>query len=146
MIGHYRYLAIQALKIAKGNAPVDSGNLRHNAIFLKDFHLTKDGFEFRINYSSRNANYIDPVNFGWTSPSGVFVTGKHFIEKATIDIAQYIRGTLTNKRLNTLRNRVEETENLSPGRRKLIYHRSVELTEQGQVTPGTETINWRLKI
>ena len=161
MISHYRYIAYTTLQIAKGSTPIDTGNLRHNAIFLKDFRVNKDGATWRINYSSRNANYIDPLNYGWNKPNGGKVRGRFFIETATLNISRYIKGQLstmltkddlyikgqlTNNALNSFRDNVSNTTNLKLDERKLIYNKSVELTEQGKVTPSTQTTQWDVRL
>jgi hypothetical protein len=146
LISHYRYIAYTTLQIAKGSTPIDTGNLRHNAIFLKDFRVNKDGATWRINYSSRNANYIDPLNYGWNKPNGGKVRGRFFIETATLNISRYIKGQLTNNALNSFRDNVSNTTDLKLEERKLIYNKSVELTEQGKVTPSTQTTQWDVRL
>lgn len=62
-------LRYRCLGFAKGMSPVDSGNLRHNAIRLTK--VKKDGFT--ILYDSSKAHYIEAVEEGEGQPAQKFI-------------------------------------------------------------------------
>lgn len=167
MISQYRKMAYETYKIAQRLAPVRTGNLRYEAIFLKDFKLLKGGgAEWRINYSSRNANYIDPVNYGWHSKAGKFIKGQHFIMGATLNIARYMAGhkdliinafnerqrpqdAIKTESLNKAKYNVAkgETYNINEARkaeRMAQMHKSIEIDRSGRPRPYKDVTDWRV--
>ena len=167
MISQYRKMAYETWRIAQRLAPMDKGNLRYNAIFLKDFKLTKDGgAEWRINYSSRNASYIDPVNYGYTTKGGTKIKGQHFIMGATLNIARYMNGQRSlivnafnqrerdkdtgftqdlGKAIGVVRQ--SQSHNISEAQRAdrmARMHKSIEIDTSGRPRPYTDVTDWRV--
>lgn len=148
MIAQYRKMAYDTHKIAQGLSPYRTGNLRHNAIFLRNFRLTKDGAEWRINYSSRNARYIDPLNYGWQTSKGK-VEGRYFIQSAVLAISRYVRGAMTNKELGGLKTRVNKTQEFNLNNeqkelRKMEFYRNLKLDRMGVLKPDYEARDYNV--
>jgi hypothetical protein len=140
-------IAYNTHKIAQGVSPYRTGNLRHNAIFLKDFNLTRDGATWRINYSSRNARYLEPLNEGWNKKGGGFVQGRKFVESAFMNIGRYLNGMVSDREMRNITRTVRSTEqqNLSQAQkdaRELEFHRSVKMNREGKVSPLTDPKEW----
>lgn len=76
------------LNIARKGAPVDTGNLRLNAINK----FNRGSYKWRINYNYFLANYVIPLNEGWKSKQTGQVHDKHkgFIGKTNEEITIYI--------------------------------------------------------
>ena len=74
-----------AIRSARYFAPIDTGNLRYNAIRGE---LWSNRSKFRIVYDTQSATYIEPLNEGWLGNKG-----RHFIEEAvqkiTSDLITY---------------------------------------------------------
>lgn len=148
MISQWQKLAYETWRIAQGLTPYKSGNMRHNAIFLKDFRTTSDGATWRIHYSGKNANYIEPQNEGWTTPKGNVIAGKKFVEGAMLQIGRYLQGTLSEDRKKKFIHRAISTNNQTLNEneryaRKLELHKSIALDENGNVKPLKDPKEWR---
>jgi hypothetical protein len=91
----------RTLAIAKASAPVDSGNLRHNAIFLTKVKMNK----WTIRHSTKQASYLIPLIEGWTnSKTGANYEGNDFIGSQSVPkIVSYLISEFdsTKKRNNT---------------------------------------------
>jgi hypothetical protein len=87
----------RTLAIAKSLAPVDTGNLRHNAISLKS--VKSDSWS--INYSTYQATYLIPLVEGWTSKNGNRHYGHDFISRSVPEICSYLISELRGKPQNT---------------------------------------------
>lgn len=74
--------------IAKGNAPVDTGNLKENAIRLT---RVKEN-SWTINYDTRQALYIEPLEEG-----SKYMEGRRFIYATANEIALYLKRTFEGK-------------------------------------------------
>lgn len=72
----------RCLAIAKGLAPVDSGNLRHNAIYLTRVKNNS----FSIMYDGNRAHYLNAVNEGIGQPA------QHFVDNAVGEIGTNLLG------------------------------------------------------
>lgn len=83
------------LNIAKANAPVDTGNLRQNAITRK----SRKKLEWTINYSSSQAYYVGYLNEGKPRKGGV-VPHKHkgFIERTYNQLMLYMVSELESNK------------------------------------------------
>jgi HK97 gp10 family phage protein len=108
--------------IAKSFAPVDSGNLRENAI--KITKRTKNGFT--INYSYINAYYIQYVEDGTPNQKA-----QHFIRDTYLYIVEYLNSLAKNSRQpygkeSKYRSRTMDTRlyNHNPDYRTLVHERS----------------------
>lgn len=75
------------LNIAKSNAPVDTGNLRQNAITKK----SRGNLKWTINYSASQAYYVEYLNEGKPRKGGV-TPHKHkgFIERTYNQVMLYM--------------------------------------------------------
>lgn len=84
----------RSLAIAKGFAPVDSGNLRHNAIKLRN--VRKDGFT--IYYNANDAYYIQAVEEGIKQPA------QHFVRRTYLELASQLQNYMSGKpnKFNTM--------------------------------------------
>jgi len=147
LIGHYRKTAYDTYKIAQGVSPYRTGNLRHNAIFLKNFNLTRDGATWNINYSSRGARYLEPLNEGWTTKSGNEIRGRKFVESAFMSIGRYMNGMVNKQEMNAIKKEVAKGEeyNLNQAQRdarKLEFYRSLKMNREGNVSPLTDPKEW----
>lgn len=148
MISHFYKIAYETWRIAQGLSPYRTGNLRHNAIFLKDFRTTKDGASWRINYSHKNAPYLEPLNRGWRTPNGRYIEGKYFVEGAIREIGKYMTGTMSEKRkVKLMKNAITTTglflNDNERFARKLQHQKSVKMSEDGKVSPLTDPKEWR---
>ena len=86
----------RTLAIAKGMAPVDTGNLRHNAISLKRVKSNS----WAINYSTQRATYLEPLEEGWSNPKTgeVYQPHKGFISKTSLVVGNYVYQVLMGEK------------------------------------------------
>jgi HK97 gp10 family phage protein len=110
-----------SLRIAKSMSPIDSGNLRENAI--KIVNRSKNGFTIR--YSSSDAYYIDFVEYGTK-----YQDAQKFIEKTYIQIATYFASVgmkqrqIANSAKNSL-NRDNELYRDNADYRRIVHRQSI---------------------
>ena len=111
-----------SLRIAKSLAPIDSGNLRNNAIKLL---RRKNGFT--IKYSGIDANYIQFVNDGTSKQKA-----QHFVENAYYTLVNYFANVEDNNmEANSNTNKYAQQKiNMevyrdNPDYRRLVHTRSI---------------------
>lgn len=78
----------KTLGIAKSIVPVDTGNLKYNAIKITRNRPSK----WTINYSSKEANYLEYVNDGTRNQRG-----QRFVNDAVGMIAYYLTREFNNE-------------------------------------------------
>ena len=140
---NFRSVAEATLNIAKALAPMDTGNLRHNAISIKNFRRTRSGAKWVIHYSPRDANYLEPLITGRTNKAGKRVTPRrYFVEVASLNVGSYLKtidfskSTVPhNKFTKSARDRVLSTKEENDAR-KLLHLKSVDLYDAGKIKPN----------
>jgi len=140
---NYRVLANTTLDIAKGLAPIQTGNLRHNAISIRNFRKTKDGAKWVIHYSPRDAHYLEPLITGRRNKKGERVTGRrYFVEIAALNIGTFISkldlsksSVPKDKFTKSLSNESTSTKDDNDAR-KLLHLKSVDLYDKGLIKPN----------
>ena len=117
-------MMMDSLNIAKSLAPIDSGNLRHNAIKLL---RRKNGFT--IKYSAVDAYYITFQEEGFVhyKSKAVVDTNKGFISRTYLTLSNYFQniedGKAQSKRTNEKINMELYRENSDY--RKLVHTNSI---------------------
>jgi HK97 gp10 family phage protein len=122
-------MMMDSLNIARDLSPIDSGNLRHNAIKLL---RRKNGFT--IKYSSVDAYYIEFVEEGTSKQKA-----QHFISNTYVTLANYFANIGDNKQTNTKQN---DNVNMdlyrnNPDYRRLVHRNSIF---QHYQTQGTDRL------
>jgi len=124
-----------SLRIAKSLAPIDSENLRYNAIRVTN----RNSNGFTITYSSVDAYYIQFVEDGTE-----YQEAQHFIENTYINLSNYFDAIGNNDRIsNIYRNSIaqdklnKELFKDNPDYRRLVNSRSTFQYYQNQ---GRDTL------
>lgn len=88
----------RTLNMARALAPIDTGNLRYNAINIRKNNKNK----WTINYSSKQAFYIAPLQEGWTDKRTGKTHDMHkgFINNTVILLTNYLYDYLSGSRSN----------------------------------------------
>ncbi len=110
-------MMMDSLNIAKSLAPIDSGNLRHNAIKLL---RRKNGFT--IKYSAVDAYYIEFVEDGTKNQKA-----QRFIENTYKTLSEYFAnvGKGNEQGENTKNNLNMELYRDNPDYRRLVHRESI---------------------
>lgn len=131
----------RTLAIAKSLAPVDTGNLRHNAIKL----IKSNGNSWGIKYDTQQANYIEPLQEGSKIKGSQKRNDRHkgFIDLTVAVLSTYVYGELTGRNQNTnryLRGALSTAEN-NP-QRELRNARSVlGYTKYKELSKNYKSVN-----
>ncbi len=122
-------MMMDSLNIAKSLAPIDSGNLRHNAIKLL---RRKNGFT--IKYSAVDAYYIEFVEDGTKNQKA-----QRFIENTYKTLSEYFAnvGKGNEQGENTKNNLNMELYRDNPDYRRLVHRESIF---QHYQTEGTDKL------
>lgn len=82
------FIKYSTYQIAKGMTPVDTGNLRHNAVRLRNVQSNS----WTINYDTTQASYIEPLEEG-----SINMIPRRFIRTTANLIALYLKRQLTGR-------------------------------------------------
>ena len=115
--------------IAKGLAPIDSGNLRYNAIKIKN----RTQNSFTLNYSLTDAYYIEFLEEGTKNKDGsVKMNATHFIENTIHHLVIYLNAVAQGKQagnINTItKARLYKDNELlqnNPDYRRFVHAKSI---------------------
>ena len=114
------------LRRAKLNAPIDSGNLRHNAIKGKHWNNPN---KFTVHYSSQDAHYIEFQEEGFRhyKTGKIVAKNRHFIMETYIELASMLKGYFTKGWDRPTARGFRKSELKTNPLRELRHNRSLDL-------------------
>lgn len=137
------FIKYSTYQIAKGLAPYDTGNLRQNAIRLRNVKPNS----WTITYDTSRATYIEPLEEG-----SKYMEGRHFIRLTANTIAVYLKNTLEGKRTslyhkNLMRKSLDtanEADKLRRENRRIESLMRYDIVKDKFKTYNSETIGVKL--
>lgn len=123
------YLGMKCKSLAMFNTPIDSGNMRHNAL---KYQRTEKGF--KIFWSAFDAHYIRFVNYGTS-----FQDEQLFVLKTYIDMISLLSTEILDKEtvsLKGIRKRITIIDRLTDNERRMSIHEKSMRIGMAEFTEG----------